>query len=94
MDHHAINYKTEVKKGYKNKMKSKLFGLLNEQEKNRQWETFLDSILIELMGIEEENRTIDYYILYYKISSLRFLSYKYFRKTIFDCMTIVDKMEV
>ena len=80
-----------VKEGYCNKLKNKLFGLLCEYEKNRDWEKFLDSILIELQGYGEDSRTINYYILYYKLSSLRYLSYKYFRTTIFDCMDLLGK---
>ena len=78
--------------GYNNKLKNKLFGLLCEYEKGREWEKFLDSILIELLGFEEERKTINYYILYYKLSSLRYLSYKYFRTTIFDCMGLISKI--
>ena len=77
--------------GYNNKLKNKLFGLLCEYEKGREWEKFLDSILIELLGFEEERKTINYYILYYKLSSLRYLSSKYFRTTIFDCMDLLGK---
>lgn len=78
------------KEGYNNKLRSKLFGLLCEREKNNsEWEKFLDSILIELMGYKEEERTIDYYILYAKLASLRFLRFSYFRKTIFDCMNLI-----
>ena len=80
-----------VKEGYYNKLKNKLFGLLCEYEKNRDWEKFLDSILIELQGYGEDSRTINYYILYYKLSSLRYLNYKYFRTTIFDCMDLLGK---
>jgi hypothetical protein len=80
-----------VREGYYNKLKSKLFGLLCEYEKNREWEKFLDSILIELMGFDEERKTINYYILFYKISSLKYLNYKYFRTTIFDCMDLLGK---
>ena len=80
-----------VKEGYYNKLKNKLFGLLCEYEKDREWEKFLDSILIELSGFEEEKRTINYYILFYKLSSLRYLNYKYFRTTIFDCMDLLGK---
>ena len=76
---------------YCNKLKNKLFGLLCEFEKSREWEKFLDSILTELMGIEEERRTINYYILYAKVSSLRYLRYEYFRTTIFDCMSLLGK---
>lgn len=75
-----------------NKLKSRLFGLLREYERGREWEKFLDSILIELIGYSEEEKTINYYILFHKLSSLKYLSYKYFRTTIFDCMTLVSKI--
>ena len=84
---------TSAQEGYNNKLKNKLFGLLCEFEKNREWEKFLDSIIIELMGIPEDERTINYYILMYKLSSLRYLRYEYFRSTIFDCMTLISKGE-
>ena len=81
----------EINEAYSNKLKNKLFGLLCEYEKDREWEKFLDSILIELMGVKEENKTINYYILFTKISSLRYLRYEYFRNTIFDCMSLLGK---
>jgi hypothetical protein len=84
--------KGEIEEGYNNKLKNKLFGLLCEYEKNREWEKFLDAILVELMGFPEEVRTINYYTLYFKVSSLRFLNYKYFRSTVFDCMNILGKV--
>ena len=87
----AIN---PVREGYCNKLKSKLFGLLCEFEKNREWEKFLDSILIELNGFKEEEKTINYYILYYKLSTLRYLKYEYFRTTIFDCMDLLGKGDI
>ena len=81
----------QVKEAYDNKLKSKLFGLLCEREKGRDWEKFLDSILIELMGYSEEERTINYYTLFHKLSTLRYLRYEYFRGTIFDCMDLISK---
>ena len=84
-------YNTIETEGYNNKLKNKLFGLLCEYEKGREWEKFLDSILIELYGYPEERRTINYYILYFKLSSLRYLKYEYFRSTIFDCMSLLGK---
>lgn len=80
-----------INEGYNNKLKNKLFGLLCEYEKEGEWEKFLDSIQIELLGIPNDDRTINYYILYSKISSLRYLSYKYFRNTVFDCMSLISK---
>lgn len=86
------DFRKTVIDSYNNKLKNRLFGLLCEYEKGRDWEKFLDSILIELMGFEEERRTINYYVLFYKLSSLRFLKYEYFRSTIFDCMGLISKV--
>lgn len=81
----------DIKEAYNNKLKNKLFGLLCEYEKGREWEKFLDSILIELMGYDDSEKTINYYILYYKLASLKYLRYEYFRSTIFDCMSLISK---
>lgn len=81
-----------VLEGYNNNLKNRLFGLLCEREKEREWEKFLDSILIELVGYPEDFKTINYYRLFYKISSLRYLSYEYFRTTVFDCMNLLSKI--
>lgn len=84
-------FKGVMREGYNNKLKNKLYGLLCEREKNREWEKYLDAILVELYGFPESARTINYYILYFKLSSLRYLKYEYFRSTIFDCMTLLGK---
>ena len=81
----------DVQEGYRNRLKSKLFGLLCEFEKGGEWEPFLDSILIELNGIPENRRTINYLTLCNKINSLRFLRYEYFRSTVFDCMSLLSR---
>lgn len=81
----------QIKEAYDNKLKSKLFGLLCEREKGRDWEKFLDSILIELMGYSEDEKTINYYTLYHKLSTLKYLRYEYFRGVIFDCMDLISK---
>ena len=84
----------EAIEGYNNKLKNKLFGLLCEYEKGGTWESYLDSIQIELMGIPEEDRTINYYTLCNNINALRYLKYEYFRKTIFDCIGLLGKVKV
>ena len=43
------------------------------------------------LGYDINEKTINYYILYYKLSSLKYLKYEYFRKTIFDCMNLIGK---
>ena len=82
----------EVLEGYNNNLKNRLFGLLCEYEKGREWQKFLDSILIELVSYPEDYKTINYYRLYTKVSSLRYLSYEYFRSTVFDCMSLLSKL--
>lgn len=86
-----MEYTEGMKEACSNKLKNKLFGLLCEFEKGREWEKFLDSILIELLGYEDNEKTIYYYILYHKLASLRYLKYEYFRTTIFDCMNLIGK---
>lgn len=80
-----------IYEGYTNKLKNKLYGLLCEFEKDGEWEAFLDSILIELDGIPEEERSINFLSIYHDISQLRYLRYEYFRKTIFTCMDLLGK---
>lgn len=84
------NYVADVKEAYNNKLKNKLYGLLCEFEKGREWEKFLDSIIIELLGYDESEKTINYYILFHKVTSLRYLRYEYFRTTVFDCMNLIS----
>ena len=50
----------DFEQGYCNRLKSRLFGLLCEYEKSeagdttREWEKFLDSFLVELLGYPEK----------------------------------------
>lgn len=88
-----MNIVKDIQEGYLNKFRNKLYGLLCEREKNGEWEKFLDTLLIELSGFSEEEKTINYLILYYKLSSLRYLDYKYFRSTIFECMNLITKVK-
>lgn len=82
----------EAREGYQNKLKNKLYGLLCEFERNREWEKYLDSIIIEIKDFSNEEKTINYYILIDKLTSLKYLRYEYFRSTIFECMTLISKI--
>lgn len=93
-DGEDMNDKNFIEEAYKDKMKKKLYGLLREREKDGEWEKFLDTILIELSGYKDENKTIEYYTLYAKLSSCRYLSFKYYRKTIFECMNLFDSLRI
>ena len=79
-----------VEEAYCNKLKNRLYGLLCEFEKGGQWEPYLNSIEIELLGVPEEQESINFLRLSRKINALRYLKYEYFRKTIFDCMTLLS----
>ena len=81
----------EIFEGYKNKLKGRLYGLLCEKEKDGEWEKFLDSIIIELQGLG--SNSINYWALIGKLSSLKYLSYEYFRRTIFECMNLIGGLE-
>lgn len=89
---HDLN--TELFEGYKNKVKDRLYGLLCEREKDGEWEKFLDTITIELSAWEEELSSINYLVLMHKVHMLKFLSYEYFRKTIFECMNLVGNLKI
>ena len=78
--------------GYKNKLKGRLYGVLCEREKNGEWEKFLDSIIIEVNGLR--GNSINWWSLKGKLNSLRFLSYDYFRKTIFECINLISDLEM
>jgi hypothetical protein len=66
--------------------------LLCEKEKEGAWEKFLDTIIIELMGFQALDKTINYWTLIGKLGSLRYLSYEYFRKTVFECMNLATEL--
>lgn len=84
----------DIEEAYIHKMKNKLFGLLRERERGREWEKFLDSIIIELTGIPESQQTINYISLMNKMNSLRYLRFEYFRTTVLDCMQLFDKINI
>lgn len=81
----------ETFNGYKNKLKGRLYGLLCEKEKNGEWEKFLDSIIIELLGLGPNS--INYWALMGKLQSLHYLSYESFRKTVFESMNLIGGLE-
>lgn len=80
------------KQGYYNKLKGRLYGLLCEREKGGAWEKFLDTIQIELLGFSHVEKTINYWPLLGKVSELKYLDYEYFRKTIFECINLVEEL--
>jgi len=81
----------KVSLAYRNKLKNKLFALLCEREKNGDWENFLNNLYLEIFGNSKISPTINYLELQAKMATLRYLSYPYFRSTIFDCMSLLGE---
>lgn len=79
--------------GYLDKLKGRLYGLLCEREKGGEWRGYLDTILIEVIGLQSQLDSIDYWRFLGKVQSLRVLDYDFFRKTIFECMNMVSHLE-
>lgn len=76
-------------------LKNKLYGLLCEKEKDGSWEEFLDNILIDLYKFSDNKEgNYNYYLLITKLNSCRYLAYKYYRKNIFECMNLIDEMNI
>lgn len=86
------NLADETFNGYKHKLKGRLFGLLCEREKGGEWEKFLDSIILEIRGLGANS--INWWPLMGKLNMLHYLSYEYFRKTVFECMNLIGKLEM
>ena len=54
---------------YRTRLKNRLFGLLCEYEKNREWRKFLDGILVELYGFSEEEQNATYLHLVHNLNN-------------------------
>ena len=76
--------------GYVNYLKGKYFGILNDYEKNKDFDKLLESLLIDLIGAKEQYDSIHLNNLCAKTASLKYLKYKYFRNTIMECMKLVE----
>lgn len=83
----------EMFDGYKDQLKNRFFALLCEREEEGKWEQFIDTLFVELMGQALELSSINYWALMGKLASLKYLSWKYYRKTIFECMNIIGNID-
>jgi uncharacterized protein YgfB (UPF0149 family) len=81
---------SETFRGYKEKLKGRIYGVLCEKEKNGDWEKFLNSILIEVQAYAKELDSINYWALFGKLTALKFLNERSFRSTVFECMNIIS----
>ena len=61
--------------GYVNYLKGKYFGILNDYEKNKDFDKLLESLLIDLIGAKEQYDSIHLNNLFAKTASLKYLKY-------------------
>lgn len=69
----------------KDEIIKKLYNILNLRENGGNWNVMLDEVLCFIMSFENENSP-SYCRVYMKLSSCRYLDYKYFRSFIFDAI--------
>lgn len=87
-----MSIKDQTFEGYKNQLINRLYGsVLCEREKNGEWRKALDAIIIEVMAMEGDS--IDYWSLLGKLNMLKYLSYDYFRRTAFECMNLLGRID-
>lgn len=81
------------REGYCNYIKGKYFGILKDCEKKKDYESLIESLLIDLLGATKEFDSINLNKLYSKTASLKYLKYKYLREVILnECMPLVDSI--
>lgn len=89
--------KNIMKDSYREKLKGRLFGALCEKEKadGGNWDRCIESVQIELAGMAEndDQQSINLYSLIGLLAMLKYFNYEYFRKTIFRCMDLIDKID-
>lgn len=90
----AVDVTEECVERKKSVLKNRLYGLLCEREKEGSWKDFLDNILLDLTVIPEEEQSYEYLMLVTKLTACKFLAYEYYRKTIFECMKLIDRIDV
>lgn len=80
--------------GYKNKLINNIFKLLGLREDRKDWMSHLDTIIMELYGLQSQHPSINLWELIAKLSVAKFLAFKYYRKTVFECISIVEKLNL
>lgn len=78
---------------------NQIYKLLPEREENLNWKSHLDSIIIEVIGLNEllPSKNDAFLFLLCKLEGLFYLSsideFHNFRKTIFECLSLCTKLK-
>ena len=80
---------------YKKYTVKNIFKLLPLKEENKDWEKYLDGLLVELSGLSRLSEDMNLVSLIAKLEGLRTVEdHSLFRKVVFDCIDNVKKMQV
>lgn len=82
-----------------NRLQSQIFKLLPMREENQNWEKPLETIILELLGMQALFQELDKLItLICKLQGLLELKneedFMLFRRTIFECCGLIDKIKI
>lgn len=79
---------------YKKELKDKIFKLLPLKEKNKEWKSYLQSLVIEMQGAQVTIINSSWFLsIINQIKGLETVEDDIlFRKTILSCLAVIDKM--
>lgn len=89
-------YKTSVSfEEYKEYLIKNIFKILPLKEEDKDWRKYLAGLLIEIGGMDSMTQDLSLITLMSRLEGLRTLEadHSLFRKTIFDCIDMVKKIE-
>jgi len=88
------NMEKSFQEGYKNKLINNVFKMLGLREDHKDWMSHLDTVIIELYGLQKRHPSINLWQLIGKLAAAKFLSFTYYRKTVFECISIIEKLNL
>ena len=93
---YGLNVPNETIDTYLHKLKNQIFKLLPLKEENGEWSKFLETLLIELNGIDAMFlKQTNFISLIGKLEQLNSLQeFHKYRKTIFECINLVEAMKI
>lgn len=92
----GIKIPNEIEKAYKKMLVNMIYKILPTREENLDWEKYLESLILEIQGLEDLFENLDGVSLIRilsKLNGLRFLKndkdFYLFRKIIFECTNLI-----
>ena len=90
----GIKINGKISEGYKEGLKGRIYKLLPLREEKGEWLKFLDTIITEMYGGLEDFESINYIRVLNKLNFLKFSSFYHFRRSIFECMDLIDHLDL